>query len=296
MSIDVRRRLFAALFVALLALSVVWPDPIVDVNRLCCDAAIGVDELSFLGREAPSWDVVYWFLAGLLAIALIQQADFSLIRGEVRNFALRRSVWLIGIVGLSAIIVAVVWAYADEPLMAMSEMVASPRVDDFIRLTNRFGGGMNPAMIVAFFILAGAAFRERNWIWCGFAMALAGAGAGLAVQVVKLLVGRSRPELWLGAFHHARTSASSFPSGHTVGAFALAGVLLFYASSKSLRVVALLLAICVGVSRILAFRHWPSDVVASAAIGLIAAGALRARRDSRDVGTAGRQDVEPFTP
>lgn len=271
MSIDARRRTFACVFIALLALSVVWPDPVVDVNRLCCNANLGVDELSFLGREAPSWDVAYWFLAGLLAIALLQQADFSLIREEARNIRFRRSVWLLGAIGLAALIVAAVWFWGDERLMAAAETIS---VADFIRLMNRFGGGMTPAMIVFFFILGGAAFRERNWIWCGIAMAIAGAGAGLGVQIVKLAVGRSRPELWLGAFHHARVSASSFPSGHTVGAFALAGVLLFYARSRSLRVVAILLAICVGISRVLAFRHWPSDVVASAALGLIAAGAV----------------------
>jgi len=88
---------------------------------------------------------------------------------------------------------------------------------------------------------------------------------------VKLIVGRTRPELWLGPFHHARIAASSFPSGHTVGAFALAGVLVFLSPSLALRVMALLLAAGVGFARILAFRHWPSDVAASAAAGLIVA-------------------------
>lgn len=274
MSIDARRRAFSIAFVALLALSVVWPDPVVDINRLCCDANLGVDELSFLGREAPSWDVVFWFLAGLLVIALLQQPEFdaAAIREEARNVRFRRS----GVVlfGAAVLLVAAVWFWADEPLMALSEMIASPRVADAIRLANRFGGGMNPAMIIVFFVLAGAAFRQRKWIWCGIAMAFAGAAAGLFVQILKFAVGRSRPELWLGAFHHARVSASSFPSGHTVGAFALAGVLFFNADSRTLRAIALLLAIGVGVSRILAFRHWPSDVVASAAVGLLFARAV----------------------
>jgi undecaprenyl-diphosphatase len=98
------------------------------------------------------------------------------------------------------------------------------------------------------------------------------------VQLIKLLVGRARPELWLGPFHHARASASSFPSGHTVGAFALAGVLIFTAESKSLRVIAVILAFAVALSRVLAFRHWTSDVAASAAIGLIVASTLRSPR------------------
>src|SRR5437763_13030222 len=89
MSIDAERRLAAAAFVALLLLSVFWPEPVVDVNRLCCDAALGVDDLSFLGREAPRWDVVFWCLAGLFALALMHptrdRRDYSLPRvGQAR--------------------------------------------------------------------------------------------------------------------------------------------------------------------------------------------------------------------
>jgi len=46
---------------------------------------------------------------------------------------------------------------------------------------------------------------------------------------------------------------------------------LFLSPSMTMRVVALMLAASVAVSRVLAFRHWPSDVTASAAAGLIVA-------------------------
>src|SRR5258707_2437535 len=126
-------------------------------------------------------------------------------------------------------------------------------------------------MIVLFYLIAGVVYRVRRWIHYAVAMAFAGAGAGILVQLVKVTVGRTRPELWLGAFHHARASASSFPSGHTVGAFALAGVLVFAARSRALRITAIVLALAVAVSRILAFRHWTSDVFASMCIGMVAA-------------------------
>ena len=48
MSIADKRRYAAAAFIVLLTLSVFWPSPIVSVNRLCCNASIGIDELSFL--------------------------------------------------------------------------------------------------------------------------------------------------------------------------------------------------------------------------------------------------------
>lgn len=267
MSIDAKRRLAGTAFVALLILSVIWPDPVIAVNNVCCHAALAVDDLSFLGREAPRWDVVFWCLAGLFALALMHpsgvQRDYSLPR-----FRFAFSPWplLIGIV-----IVALTWRYADSPVTAWAERIQSTAVQDAIRLTNRLGGGMNPAMVVLFFYLAGVAYAVPRWKGYALRMTVAGAGGGLLAQIVKYAAGRTRPELWLGPFQHARASATSFPSGHTVGAFALAGVLLFTSPSRTLRIVALLLAIGVGLSRILAFRHWTSDVVASATLGLIVA-------------------------
>ena len=272
MSIDAKRRLAAAGFIALLALSVLWPSPIVSVNRLCCNAAIGVDELSFLGREAAAWDVAFWFIAGLFALLLIDwSADYREPWRILRALRVRpRATDAIALIAAAAG-VALVWLFADAPAIAWAERVQSDAVEDFIRIANRFGGGMNPAMVVGFFVLAGVAFRHRRWVCYAVAMTVAGLAAGILGQLIKLLVGRSRPELWLGPFHHARAAASSFPSGHTVGAFALAGVLMFASPSRAMRVIAFLLAGAVGLSRVLAFRHWPSDVLASAAAGLLVA-------------------------
>ena len=93
----------------------------------------------------------------------------------------------------------------------------------------------------------------------------------MILEVAENIVGRTRPELWLGAFHWMRGSANSFPSGHTVGAFAIGGVLMLASRSVPLRLVAFFLAIGVACARVLAFRHWPSDVVASASLGLLSA-------------------------
>jgi membrane-associated phospholipid phosphatase len=277
MSIDAKRRSAAAAFAALLILSVFWPAPIVDANALCCHAPLAVDALSFLGREAPAYDVIFWCIAGLVAIAIVQS-------GELTRDALREP-WHIAravrprvgarvallLVAIGALIVAAVWRFLDAPVTAFAERIQSDQIEDTIRYANRFGGGMNPAMVVAFFLLAGVAYRHRRWIEYGVAMTFSGAAAGILVQIVKLTVGRTRPELWLGPFHHARASATSFPSGHTVGAFALAGVLFFGSRSTPARVAMFLVAAAVGVSRILAFRHWASDVVASAILGSLAA-------------------------
>ena len=275
MSTDVKCRLASAAFATLLILSVFWPSPVVGVNQICCNAHLSIDELSFLGREAPSWDAVFWCIAGVLALAMLQDVrEVRAVASEFRatrvHFGARAAVAFV----VSALVVAGMWIAVDARATAFSERLVTDSVQDWIRLANRFGGGMNPVMIIGFFLIAGLAYARPLWIRHAIDMAIAGAAGGVIVQIVKFAVARTRPELWLGPFQHARSSASSFPSGHTVGAFALAGVLIFNSESKTMRIVAALLAIAVAVSRVLAFRHWTSDVAASAAIGMIAAATL----------------------
>jgi hypothetical protein len=275
MSIDGKRHTAAVAFVALLVLALFWPAPVLTVNDVCCHAHLPIDDLSFLGREAPSWDVVYWCVAGLFLLALLQTA-------ESRDFGegwriVRRARVVVGsrlsVVGwfiASVAGVVLTWRFADAAVTAFAERIESDRLENTIRIFNRLGGGMNPAMIVLFFLVAGIAYRHRRWIEYAVAMALGGLAAGIVAQAVKYLVARARPELWLGPSVRAHVAAS-FPSGHTIAAFSLAGVLLFASRSYPLRAAALLLAVGVGCARILAFRHWTSDVVASALLALLAA-------------------------
>ncbi|HUP59705.1 MAG TPA: phosphatase PAP2 family protein [Thermoanaerobaculia bacterium] len=285
MSTENKRRYAAAAFVTLLILSVFWPSPIVSANRLWMDADLEVDELSFLGREAPSWDVVFWFLAGLLLLLIVQSAEARDVREplrQLRAIRVERALWPRAAIGLliGAAATVLAWLLLDVPVLAWAEGVQSEWTENAIRLVNRFGGGMNPAMIVGFFLVAGIAYAERRWVSYALAMAIAGLAAGLIGQLIKHFTGRARPELWLGPSHYAPYS-TSFPSGHTIGAFALAGVLVFASRSVALRVVALLLAIAVGLSRVLAFRHWTSDVVASAGVGLVTAWVVTRALDSQ---------------
>ena len=268
MSIEDKRRYASAAFVTLLILSVFWPSPIVSSNRLWFGQDLTIDELSFLGREAPAWDVVFWCIAGLLAIAIVQSGELGEFQRPAWEGLNRLPVWSV-LVSVAAI--ALTWFLLDQPALAFAERIQTDTTRSIVRILNRLGGGMNPPMIVIFFALAGAAYKRPDWVRHGVAMAIAALSAGAVAHLLKFVIGRTRPELWLGPFHYARGSANSFPSGHTVGAFAIAGVLLFSAKSRTLRFVAILLASAVGVSRILAFRHWTSDVVGSALLGLAAA-------------------------
>ena len=291
LSLERKRRYAAAALMALLLLSVFWPSPIVTANRLWFGERLTIDDLSFLGREAPAWDAVFWCIAGVLLLAIIQTAEWEetateqhateqhatwrRLSGGAASLKVKfeKNLWPRAAIGVAcgAVATLLVWLLADAPLIAWSERIQSDVTEDIIRIVNRLGGGMNPVLVVVFFLVAGAAYRERRWIGYAWSMAIAGLVAGIGAQIVKQLVGRARPELWLGPSHYAPGSSTSFPSGHTVGAFALAGILLFASPSRALRVFAVCIAIAVAAARVLAFRHWPSDVTASASVGLVAA-------------------------
>jgi membrane-associated phospholipid phosphatase len=289
MSVERKRRYAVAAFITLLILSVFWPSPVVSANRLWLGMDLAIDEFSFLGRQAHSWDVVFWFFAGLLLLAIVQSAEVGADVREplrqVRALRFEGRLFILGGLGVAAGmgLTAAVWLMADQAVTAWAEGVRSEAIVDVIRLLNRLGGGMNPVMVIVFFLVAGVAYLERRWVSYSIAMAISGLAAGVLAQVVKHAVGRARPELWLGPFHYAPGSSTSFPSGHTVGAFALAGILIFGARSPLLRVIAFAIAAGVGVSRIFGFRHWLSDVTASAVLGLavawiVTAAVVRERR------------------
>lgn len=141
----------------------------------------------------------------------------------------------------------------------------SPGRDSFFSSITHLG---HPAVGLA--IASGLAIAGEDQV--AHKLANAVIYSGLSTQAIKIIVGRPRPYvenqsakplIWDDNYW-------SFPSGHAASAFALARVLakeypeykvLFYGG-----------AVLVGLSRIYLDKHYTSDVVMGAAIGLYAGG------------------------
>ncbi|HEX9937717.1 MAG TPA: phosphatase PAP2 family protein [Longimicrobium sp.] len=114
--------------------------------------------------------------------------------------------------------------------------------------------------------------------------------SGVANGALKVAVGRERPAFTddPGRFRpvNTRDRWQSFPSGHTTVAFSLAASISEEAREPWVTVATYGTATLVGWSRVYEDRHWASDVVAGALLGVVtsryAIHRLHARRDEDD--------------
>ncbi len=96
--------------------------------------------------------------------------------------------------------------------------------------------------------------------------------AGLTVQVLKHLIGRARPRLTYDLMFigpSLKSGYDSFPSGHTTLSFCFAYIVSQY--YPRYRAAAYFFAVLVGLYRVDGLSHFPSDVLAGAIVGTLAA-------------------------
>ena len=92
--------------------------------------------------------------------------------------------------------------------------------------------------------------------------------------ILESMVGRVRPAIAIPNQINALINLpgnSSFPSGHTVASFALAFSFFLSVRYRFLGVLMMLLAILVAFGRVAVGAHYPTDVLAGAAVGMLVA-------------------------
>ena len=191
---------------------------------------------------------------------------------------------LASIVGLSVAVVALFlfgWL-ADEMLegstmafdmrvRAATHALATPGLTHALRLVSRLGG---PSVLAVLGVILAAVFVGHRWWRGAIVLFVAMAGASVLDTTLKLAFHRARPTPYFG---YGLPESYSFPSGHalfsfcffTAGAALLAPRLQHPVLRWLVWAVAAALILAIGFSRIYLRVHYPSDVLAGYAVGLI---------------------------
>lgn len=198
--------------------------------------------------------------------------------------------------GVAVVDLAVMMS-ADREIQARVSRNRTPALTDFVEPLQYYGDGTVDASLSASLYLLGLLTRSERLREAGRDALLSLALSAMVSWGLKIAVGRSRPYTGDGSLEFSpyatQTAHQSFPSGHSTAAFALstslactihrpwAGVLLYAAATM------------VAVQRVYGDKHWASDVIAGAALG-IASGVSVYRSGRRaDEQTAFRPRIEP---
>lgn len=163
-------------------------------------------------------------------------------------------------------------ARLDQPVLDAMVGMRSPGLDQALTWFTDLGSKVGMSIIAAVCTLAIALWwRRRTPV---ILMLAASAGSLLMTVTGKRLSGTARPphELAVPPFE----TSPSFPSGHTLNATVVVGVLAYLLmlrlASRAARIAvgvgATALALAMGLSRVFLGHHWLSDVVAAWLFGL----------------------------
>lgn len=193
----------------------------------------------------------------------------------------------------AAVVLALLWTgVATGTLLAaldpgVDAWVVATRPEPLVvaaRVVSEIG---QPAVMIAVMLLGGLliARRAQSW-WPAVAAALAVALLSALDNGVKAIVARPRPPL---AWHAMPAQGLSSPSGHALWSAGAALLLVLLldprrcAAFRAATLLAVVVAVAVGASRIVVAVHYPSDVLAGWCLALLADGiavavVLRTRR------------------
>ena len=178
-------------------------------------------------------------------------------------------------------------SFADKPVQqaVLRLRNRNTELNNVSRNVSNFGG------VYEVFTLAGIGtygliFKNNKLVNTTLLSTQAYITSGAIETVLKFLSGRTRPSYYppgvearprfLGPFHGSLNDAngsnenSSFPSGHSTVAFAVATVFASeYKDKPIVPVIAYTTASLISISRITQNKHWVTDVVTGAAIGYL---------------------------
>jgi len=196
-------------------------------------------------KRRPSLALVIGLLTAAAALVLFTWLGREILEGEILAF--------------------------DGRLRTLVHDLASPRLTTLMGAASLYGG---PAVLVPVGLLVAVAFLVKGWRRGALLVVVTLAGAGLLNGLLKFSFARVRPASF---FDYPLPGSPSFPSGHALYAASIFGGLAVLLTARipnlllqlAIWFVAISLILLVGLSRVYLGVHYPSDVLAGYAIGII---------------------------
>ena len=175
--------------------------------------------------------------------------------------------------GLAAIGVVGVAAILDRPVRDEMRRHA-PNNNPFLHHIERFGAQYSFVVLGGFYVAGAIGNNDTAVAVAQDGLAASLIATGIITPAIKFITGRARPRENLGAakfhpFSLSYSSNSSFPSGHTTQAFAVASVVANHYEESWVAYSSYTVAGLVGAARIYHDAHFASDVLAGALIGTL---------------------------
>jgi hypothetical protein len=193
-----------------------------------------IDDVKHVVTAPARWDDAEWHKAGWVSLA---------------------------VVGTALVI--------DKPLR--DEMRRHSGDNAFMTQVERFGAQYAAGVVGGFYLVGALTDNENSRQVAQDSIAASLIASGIITPAIKLVTGRSRPRDDVGVYHFKPFSNgnSSFPSGHTTEAFAVASVVTNHYEETWVTCTAYSIAGLVGLARTYHHAHFASDVVAGAVIGTL---------------------------
>lgn len=163
-------------------------------------------------------------------------------------------------------------AALDQPVLDLSVSLREDWLNAFITGYTNIGGPIGmPILAVAVMILL--AVSRRTWTPV-ILLPAAAFGSLLMTVAGKDAIGRLRPPVELAVPPYE--SSASFPSGHSLNALVIAGIVAYLLVLRQRRkrtraltvVLAILFAVTMGLSRVFLGHHWLTDVLVAWTLGV----------------------------
>lgn len=230
----------------------------------------------FVGQR----DLTHWYTP----IGRSLQAAAHWLSGRLGPNTALIVILLIGMVIVTVLSVIVVQVYdavtdkdgiagLDQPMLDFAISLRSPVADAIVTGYTEIAGPIGMPLI-AITVLLILSIHRRSWTPAILIIA-AGVGSLLMTIAGKGLIGRVRPNLTEAVPPYEYSP--SFPSGHSLNAVVIAGIIAYLlilrqhspAARTATVAVAALFAVTIGLSRVFLGHHWFTDVIAGWVLGAL---------------------------